>query len=140
MIVEYQLPEDLTWYVVSVRFASAYMAKETWERIQTKAEKEHGKLDIGFYRHGPSTDPGRYLTCVTTRRESALWINRQVRGCENNGLPEDEMKAMILRRLDVLGQLHAASARNGSYVVRRPENRGGVLHQDGSMEERVGHG
>ena len=135
MIVERSLGE-VTWYVVSVRFASASMAKERWERIQKAASKKKGKLDLGFYRHGPSDDPGRYLTAVTHWRPGAVWINNQLRGVETNGLPDDEITAMILRRLDVIGQLHAAAAPGGSYAIRRPEA-GAVMHRDGSMEEPV---
>jgi hypothetical protein len=139
MIVERELNE-ITWYVVSVRFPTPAMAKRTWEKVQEQASAKGGKLDLGWYRHGPSNDPGRFLTAVTHNRQSALWVNRALRSCEPNGLPEDEQLAMILRRLDVINELRLVGAREGSYSMRRPEERGGRLHPDGSIEERVGHG
>ena len=139
LIIERTLNE-VTWYVVSVRFATQRMAKERWEKIQHEAKKAKGKHDLGFYRHGPSDDPGRFLTAVTYHRPGAVWINNQLRGCEPSGVREDEITAMILRRLDVLSELHATNAPGGSYAIRRPEA-GAVLDPDGTIHEPVlGHG
>lgn len=139
MIVERELNE-VTWYIVSVRFATPRMAKEKWEEIQREAKKRHGELDLGFYRHGPSDDPGRFLTAVTYHRPGAVWINNKLRGHLPSGVSEDEQLAMILRRLDVLGELHALNAPGGSYAMRRPEA-GAVLDPDGTVHEPVlGHG
>jgi hypothetical protein len=137
VIVERELNE-ITWYIVSVRFPTPRMAKERWERINAKASKRKG--DMGFYRHGPSTDPGRYLTAVTHSRPDALWISRELRGCEPNGLPDDEVLAMILRRIDVVANARLAGRTEGRLSIRRPEV-GAVLDPDGTMHEPVvGHG
>jgi hypothetical protein len=138
MITTYDLA-GTTWYVVSVRFASAYMAKETWERIQQRTRKGKGDMQLGFYRHGPSTDPGRYLTGVTHLRPSAEWLERQLRGTEDNYLSREEIGAFVLRRLDVVTRGLEAGLPSGSYSIRRPE-RGAALRPDGSMDEPIGQG
>jgi hypothetical protein len=137
VIVEHELAE-VTWYIVSVRFPTPRMAKERWERINAKASKRSGEL--GFYRHGPSTDPGRFLTAVTHNRMDALWINRELRDCEPNGVSEDERLAMILRRLDVVNAARLVGRTDGQISIRRPEV-GAKLDPDGTIHEPVrGHG
>jgi hypothetical protein len=133
VIIQFPL-NGITWYVVSVRFASAYLAKETWETVERKSKGR--SQDVGLYRHGPSTDPGRYLTAVTTEEADARWINNLLRGCLPHREPDEVIEAMIMRRLDVIAGARLAGRTEGRIAIRRPEA-GAKLDPDGTMHEPV---
>jgi hypothetical protein len=119
VIVERELA-GLTWYVVSVRFASEYIASETWAKIEAEQTPE---MELGFFNSWPTdliTDgpqPGRVLTVVTNRKEGAQFIDRVTRGAMQNGVPEDALLAMILHHLEHLADERYERTRDRGWIT-----------------------
>lgn len=125
----------VTIYYSTRRFPHARIAKETWEQVNRRLAGKN--LDLGFYRHGPSTHPGCLVTAISLHKggvEAADFIMR--RGVEVDVLDDGDMsvaelEAMIARRARVVMENRD---RAGHMVVRR-EGDGVKLNRDGSYDE-----
>jgi hypothetical protein len=91
-------------------------------------------LDLGIYRHGPSTEPGCYVTAISIRPVSLGMVEDLIEG-EPVELRPDEQRAFVLRRIDVIRQQEG----EGWLKIRRG-TRGARLDPDGSMDEQIGRG
>jgi hypothetical protein len=111
VIIEHEL-NGLTWYVVSVRFASEYVATETWAKIERERTPD---MQIGFFHDGP--EPGRVLTAVNHKREAAQFIDRVTRGAERNGVSSDALLAMILHHLEHLADARYERSRDRGWIT-----------------------
>jgi hypothetical protein len=133
------------WFHYSARFPYAGAAKQAWEQLDAQLA---GKgLDLGVYRHGPSTNPGKTVTAVSLSPKGVMrarQILRRAGGQEIDILDDGQMgkrelEAMIMRRVrKVVGELHQAEAEERplrSHEVIRHGGGGSRLHPDGTMEE-----
>jgi hypothetical protein len=92
---------DTPWWHYSAMFATAGAAWETWQQIE---EELAGKnLDLGVYRHGSSTNPGKCITVVSLQPQGVLRARRIIRkagGREGYSHPNtEELEALIARRI-----------------------------------------
>jgi hypothetical protein len=131
------------WFVVTVHYPSATMAKHAWERVDRKIKDRSGVNGFGILRLSPAEDaPGRLasgaprgvhpVVAVTLAEAMAHRIARLLRdGAEWEPTP-DFADAMILRRARVVTE-HAGEV--GRLKIRRPEQRGAQLDREGRMYE-----
>ena len=87
------------WWHYGAAFPSARAAWETWQSIN---DELGGKgLDLGVYRHGPSTDPARFVTVVSLEPRGVLQARRLLRkaGGQDHRVETEELEAMIARRI-----------------------------------------
>lgn len=90
---------DTPWWHYSARFGAPSAAWEAWQTIEDELA---GKgLDLGVYRHGPSTDPARYVTVLSLKPQGVLRARRILRreGGSNWEIDPRELEAMIARRI-----------------------------------------
>jgi len=92
---------DTPWWHYSAMFATAGAAWETWQLLE---DELGGKgLDLGVYRHGPSTNPGKCITCVSLKPQGVLRARRIIRkagGRDGYEHPNElELEALIARRI-----------------------------------------
>ena len=92
---------DTPWWHYSAMFPTAKSAWEAWQMVE---EALGGKnLDLGVYRHGPSTNPGKCVTVVSLEPRGVLQARRIIRkaggreGYEHPNLTE--LEALIARRI-----------------------------------------
>ena len=128
-IVEYPIAGH-TWYVVSARFPTAYMATQAWERIERKVPRG----SLGIYRHGWEDEPGVLVSAVSLDAEQVARVAGYLTVGEHEPLPDEFMEAMIARRADVVLQADAEGMPSGRLKWRRPGT-GARLNSDGSMTE-----
>lgn len=129
-VVEEQIG-DVTWYLVSGVFPTAYMAKQTFDRI----ERSRKTGTVGLYRHGTEADPGRIITGVSLSEVEARWLMHRLTIAEHNELDDDTKRGVILRRAKVVTEAVAAGQPYGRLKWRRP--RGATLDPNtGDMIER----
>lgn len=121
-VVEQQVGAHL-WYVVSGAYPTAYMAKQTWERI----EKTLKTGTVGVYRHGPESDPGRIITAVAMDLDEVRRVMHALRLAEHNELPERARLDLIGRRAKVVIEAMQRGQSSGRLKWRRPDDRGAVL-------------
>jgi hypothetical protein len=129
---------DRTWYVVSRRYPTEAKARYAFERLDVEAKRARGALELGCYRHQYlDDDRAVYVTAIGHVRAGAEAADRSLTG-EPFELEDVFVEAMIGRRIRVMAELEGVPS--GSYVVRRPEGRGGHLRPDGTVDEPIGHG
>jgi hypothetical protein len=133
----------MTWHTVTRLYPTAALAKADWEKVQRIDKARQGRMNVGVYRHGPENHElsGRYLTVVGHEREGVEEAAALLGGADANAAADEWwLVGMVGRRIRVLAELEAAGAKGPGVglVVRRPEERGAVLRQDGTMDERVG--
>lgn len=134
-IVEVRVADELTWYVVSALFATAYMARQAWEEVERKVPQG----GLGIYRHGPDSElRGRVVTVVSLDRRQVLRCCRLLRLGADYALDEPTLRGLIGRRARVV--LDHAGEPAGRVKWRRPEERGATLNPDGTMREPGGQG
>ena len=141
-VITKQMGEHV-WYAVMVHYPTAYMAKKAWERADKKLIADSDGMGLGLTRLGPNTDPsdiaagspeGVYpVVAVTLDQKMA---NRAVRAL-SDGTPFEPtdgfLQALILRRAKFV--LEHAGEGPGRYSIRRPENRGAKLDDEGNIIE-----
>lgn len=90
---------DTPWWHYTRMFASAKIAWDTWQELND--ELGGRGLDLGVYRHGPSTNPGKYVTVISMQPQGVLRARRALRKVPGSE-PEictDELEALIARRI-----------------------------------------
>ena len=128
-IVEYPIAGH-TWYVVSARFPTAYMARQAWERIERKTPRG----TLGIYRHGTEEESGVLVSAVSLDADQVARVVGYLTVGEHEPLPDEVMQGMIARRADVVLQADAEGMQAGRLKWRRPGT-GARLGRDGSMTE-----
>ena len=133
-----------TWYVVARHYPTALMARRAFDRLEAKLDLSMGDEGIGLYRMSPRTNGGNLdsgitvddahpVVAVTLDLATARKADRLSRdGAEWEPLP-DFCNALIARRARVV-MAHAGET--GRLLIRRPDEGGARLYQDGSMRER----
>lgn len=121
-VIERQIGER-TWYIVCAEFATAYMAKQTWENV----ERRRKGGSVGLYRHGPEQEGGRLLTAVTMDADEARRMASMLRVGTHYELDEDTIMGLIARRARVVTDALRAGQSRGRLMWRRPEGRGARL-------------
>jgi hypothetical protein len=130
-------PHLADWYWTCARFPSAKMARDAWERIDRKRRTG----TVGVYRHGPSDNPGAFVSIVGLDREEVERIARMLRGGVDERLPDDLVERLCVRRAAVVVEAtRAQPGATGRVKIRRPEDRGAVLGPDGVMRDPRGPG
>lgn len=123
---------DMPWYHYSAMFPTAGAAWETWQVLN--AELGGRGLDLGVYRHGPSTNPGKYLTVLSLRPQGVLRARRIIRkagGLEGYAHPTtEELEALIARRIRFVAT-EAPKDRTG-YAELHHLGQGTRLNPDGT--------
>ena len=123
-------PHLSDWFWVCARYPSATMARGVWERVDRK--RKQGA--IGVYRHGPSDDQGTHVTIVGLDRDEVERVGRLLKDGEDVRLADELVRRMCLRRAEVVVEvMRAHPGETGRLTIRRPEDRGDVLGEDGTM-------
>jgi hypothetical protein len=124
---------DHTWYWTSARFATAYMAKQAWERVERKLPRG----SLGIYRHGPAREPevGVLVSAVSLDADQVQKVAGLLTVGTHEPLPDQIVDALIARRADVVMSAAAAGKDSGRFKWRRPGT-GARLTPDGQMIER----
>ena len=130
-----QVTPDTKAYVVSRKFYNPAQAAEAFNRLNEIGRQRMGSLDIGIYRHGVSVGDASYITVVSLKRESIEFVEGILGGLVHV-IAEEMAVALVLRRLRVVSGMQASGVASGSYSIRRGR-RGGRLHKDGRIDERV---
>lgn len=102
----------VTWYWLCRRFKDADTAKRQFDFLNTEAKKHEGKLGLGCYRHGPSNEQKRYVTCVS-HDEEGMTIADMILGGTNYTLADDVVEALIMRRARIVVDLVEQGAASG---------------------------
>jgi hypothetical protein len=133
-----------TWWVLTRIFPTEEKARYAWERLEREGRKAgKGTLHLGVTRHAyvePDGSQGRavLVTAVSHKPEGMAVAERLLAAGEPYELEPVFVEALITRRIRVVEGLLAEKAPAGAYAIRRPEQRGGHLHPDGTMDEQVG--
>lgn len=133
MVRERQIGGVCVYYTCR-RFPSQHMAREMWEYVERKSA---GKgLDLGLYRHGPSTLPGTTITALSldlATCEKADWYLRRGADVDPYDDPHvslDEIDALIARRG------HVALTRDGeNHLEWRYGGEGRRMLPDGTYDD-----
>ena len=133
-VIEHSIGDN-TWYWTSARFATAYMAKQAWERVERKMPRG----SVGIYRHGSEAEPGILVSAVSLDSDEVARVAGLLRLGEHELLPDAIVEALIVRRADVVVQATAEGRDSGRLKWRRPGS-GARLNPDGTMTERGGQG
>jgi hypothetical protein len=91
---------DAPWYHYSAAFPSAGAAWGAWQAVEEGLAG--AQLDLGVYRHGPSTDPARFVTVISLRGpQGVLRARRIIRktGGTDHRIEQGELEALIARRI-----------------------------------------
>jgi hypothetical protein len=130
-----------TWYVTTVGYPTALMAKRAWERAERKLTLGPDK-GVGVLRFAPnpgadklSSGLGCHCVAVVTKDEATCKKGERILNVPGSWpeTPEDGfVTSLILRRARVIDQ-HAGQA--GRLIMRRPEGRGAELDQRGIIHE-----
>lgn len=124
---------DTPWWYYSAEFRMADDALSAWKYLNdTLAGKD---LDLGVYRHGPSTDPGRFVTALSLQPQGVLRARRILRkltaGREHR-LPLAELEAMIARRIRFVANEVPKHRPGPGYAEIHHEGDGRALNPDGT--------
>jgi hypothetical protein len=114
---------ETPWYWYSRRYRGAKAGWEAWQGLEDKVAGKN--LDLGVYRHGPSTSPGTFVTVVSLRPQGVLQarrILREIGGAEvplGAGLSIEELEALIARRIRAVAQLaHDHPGESGTAITQ----------------------
>lgn len=127
---------DTPWYWFSRRFPNAKLGWQAWEQIEDRLAGK--RLDLGIYRHGPSSAPGTMVTVVSLHPQGVLQARRILRGLGGvdvllgHGLREDELQALVARRIRAVAQLTAENPGKSGDAVSHYMGHGKAIHPDGT--------
>ena len=131
---------DHDWFVYSRMFATAGIAKLAWDTLEDELVGKD--LDLGTYRHGPSTNPGKTVTVLSHRPEGVLAARRLLRKIPGSDLDvldhphmgPPELEALINRRIrKVAAEARHPTGRTHEAISHGEE--GARLLPDGRMVE-----
>ena len=127
-------------YAISREYDTPLQARMAWERLEAAGRKRKGKMDLGVYRHGHPADQVRpvFVSAVSLAPGGVEYAERTLGGREHQ-LTDREITSLIARRARVVAELRAQEAPGGTYAMKHSK-RGAFLHDDGSMDERIGEG
>jgi hypothetical protein len=131
----------MTWWWLSRRFRTERGALQAFTRLQAEGKRQHGKLDLGVYRHGEEGEtarPARTITVVSHLLQGMETAERCLAQGEDVELHPANLEALILRRARVVAELLEEQAPAGSYAIRR--RHGATVNPDGTFEEWAGEG
>lgn len=124
-------PKLTDWYYVSARYPTALMARKAWEKVERRTPRG----SLGIYRHGPTNDPGVLVSAVSLKRDEVDRCARLLRDGLDELLPFELVDSMILRRARIVVAAADESDAARRIKIRRPEDRGDVLDQEGFMHQ-----
>jgi len=139
--------DGVTWYVEARYYPSATMAVRAWEHAERKLIYKAGDAGVGVTRLAPNPEnenrpliesglAGKpmHALVVVTRDERGLRRAQRILG-GTSWTPEQVFcDAIIRRRIAV----EASQQGHGRLIIRRPENRGARIYEDGQMVEQAG--
>lgn len=126
----------MPWYWYSRRFPSAKLGWAAWAELEEKVTGK--KLDLGIYRHGPSTNPGAFVTVVSLQPQGVLLSRRILRehgGVEvllGHGLSEEELEALVARRIRAVTALAQERPGEAGTAIYHHLGRGRKIDPDGT--------
>jgi len=91
---------DAPWYHYTAMFPYAKTAWEAWQGVEDALAG--AQLDLGVYRHGPSTNPGKFVTVISLKGPQGVLRARRVlrrMGGSDHRIEEAELDALIARRI-----------------------------------------
>lgn len=132
------------WYVETVAYPSALMAKRAWERAERKLLPGKGNEGIGVTRLAPNPAGGAsvradgaiggHAVAIVTLDARVLAKAQRLLSDGEEFEPADELvDALIARRARVV--VEQAAAGEGRLVIRRPEQRGAEFNRLGEVFE-----
>jgi hypothetical protein len=129
----YRYPGVGNWTVVTVRYATAKMASDAYQRLLRKTPRG----ELGIYRHGPPEDGGTQISIVSLNRQEVERAARHLVGAEDVRLPDELVDAMVVRRARVVVEAAQSGASAGRIKIRHA-GAGARLEPDGTMTEQIG--
>jgi len=127
---------DTPWYWFCRRFPNAKHGWKAWAALEERISGK--KLDLGVYRHGPSVSPGTFVTVVSLRPQGVLQARRILRelgGVDvllGHGLSEEELEALIARRVRAVAQLAADRPGESGTAIAHYAGHGQAINPDGT--------
>jgi hypothetical protein len=134
-----------TWYVVAVHFPSAMQARDAWEHTERKLRRADNEDGVGLMRLAPAPDAYSRATGAPRDAHAIVGVSLDLSMAKraerllragtdwSAEMDPDFARGLILRRIDVVRQ---NGGRAGRLVIRRPENRGAALDEQGRMHEQ----
>lgn len=119
------------WLIVSAEYASAFAARNVWDKLASRVKMQGGRGGVGMYRHGPPTRPGTYVTVVGLVDYADANVRKAahiLRGGNEADLTLDVATKLVIRRARVVVE-HAGET--GRLKTRRPDDRGAALTDSG---------
>ena len=135
MISEREL-DGVPFYYLARRFPDGGAASEAFERLNVEGQRMKGKLDLGVYRIVPfGIGEPTVLAIVSLGRSGLELAELAIGGADYDGIADDQVEALMMRRVRVVAQLKQEGIEAGRLVLRRGK-RGAHLRSDGTMEEQ----
>lgn len=119
------------WFYVSARYASAKMARDTWERVERRLPRG----ELGIYRHGPRAEPGVLVSAVSLNREQIDKAARLLRDGVDEPLPYELAEMLVIRRARVVVEAGASGDLRPRRIKIRHAGEGATLTPEGEMIE-----
>lgn len=130
--MESHLYLDTPWWHYSAAFPYAKTAWEAWQLVEDDVGGK--QLDLGVYRHGPSTNPGKFVTVVSLMPQGVLRARRILRkaGGSDWGIDDLELEALIARRVRFVAT-EAPKGKSGHAQIHHLGH-GSKLRPDGTFD------